>query len=164
MRLLERLRVPRILSALLLISLLISVVIGFGTALMGPATTWAAKLPLGVPRLQEHLSFLHGPVAAVQHFLQQAESYVSGDVPATATPTPAPPASSGVRMTLFTGTRAIVAGLFETVLVFFFCCLRVTSSFVVLSRSYLASATSGRLWISRSKSSKISRSIWSQSP
>jgi predicted PurR-regulated permease PerM len=120
MRLLERLRVPRILSALLLISLLISVVIGFGTALMGPAATWAAKLPLGVPRLQEHLSFLHGPVAAVQHFLQQAESYVSGDVPATATPTPAPPASSGIWMTLFTGTRAIVAGLFETVLVLFF--------------------------------------------
>jgi predicted PurR-regulated permease PerM len=120
MRLLERLRVPRILSALLLISLLISVVIGFGTALMGPAATWAGKLPLGVPRLQEHLSFLRGPVAAVQHFLQQAESYVSGDVPATATPTSAPPASSGIWMTLFTGTRAIVAGLLETVLVLFF--------------------------------------------
>jgi predicted PurR-regulated permease PerM len=69
MRLLGRLRIPRILSALLLIVLLFSVVIAFGTAVAGPAATWAAKLPQGLPRLQEHLSFLRGPVTAVQEFL-----------------------------------------------------------------------------------------------
>lgn len=120
MRLLERLRVPRIIAALLLISLLFSVFIGFGTALVGPAASWATKLPQGVPRLQEHLSFLRGPVAAVQHLIQQAESYVSGDLQATATSTPVAPGSSVIWITLFTGTRDIVAGLFETVLVLFF--------------------------------------------
>jgi predicted PurR-regulated permease PerM len=120
MRLLERLRVPRMLSALLLIGLLFSIVIAFGTVLVGPAATWAAKLPQGVPRLQEHLSFLRGPVAAIQQFMQHAESYVSGDAPATAgTPAAAAP-SSGIWMTLFAGTRAFAGGLFETILVLFF--------------------------------------------
>jgi predicted PurR-regulated permease PerM len=120
MRLLERLRVPRILSALLLIGLLISVVIALGTALVGPAIAWAAKLPLGLPRLQEHLSFLRGPVAAVQEFLQLAESYVSGTAPANATAQAAPQTSSGIWMILFAGTRQFVTGLLETVLVLFF--------------------------------------------
>ncbi len=120
MRLLERLRVPRILGALLLISLLFGVFIGVGTVLVGPAASWATKLPLGVPRLQEHLSFLRGPVAAIQHLLQQAESYVSGDLPSTTASPSAAPAASGIWMTLFTGTRDIAAGLFETVLVLFF--------------------------------------------
>jgi predicted PurR-regulated permease PerM len=120
MRLLERLRVPRILSALLLISLLFGVFIGVGSVLVGPAASWAAKLPLGVPRLQEHLSFLRGPVTAIQHLLQQAESYVSGDLRPTTASVSAAPATSGIWMTLFTGTRDIAAGLFETVLVLFF--------------------------------------------
>ena len=120
MRLLERLRVPRILGALLLIILLFGVFIGVGTVLVGPAGSWAAKLPLGVPRLQEHLSFLRGPVAAIQHLLQQAQSYVSGDVQVAPVNPSTAPAASGIWMTLFAGTRAVAAGLFETVLVLFF--------------------------------------------
>jgi len=120
MRLLERLRVPRILGALLLIGLLFSVVIAFGTALAGPATAWAAKLPQGLPRLQEHLSFLRGPVAAIQQFLQYAENYVSGDVPAAVTAPAAAPAPSGIWMAVLAGARAFVGGLFETILVLFF--------------------------------------------
>jgi predicted PurR-regulated permease PerM len=120
MRLLERWRVPRVLGALLLISLLFGAFIGVGSVLVGPAASWAAKLPLGVPRLQEHLSFLRGPVAAIQHLLQQAESYVSGDLQSTTASPSAAPAASGIWMTLFTGTRDIAAGLFETVLVLFF--------------------------------------------
>jgi AI-2E family transporter len=56
MRLLERLHVPRILAALLLIIALFGTVVGLGAAISGPAGTWAAKLPEGIPRLQERLS------------------------------------------------------------------------------------------------------------
>ena len=45
-----------------------------GEAISGPAGTWAAKLPEGIPRLQERLSFLRAPIATLQHFLQQIEN------------------------------------------------------------------------------------------
>jgi predicted PurR-regulated permease PerM len=119
-RLLERLHVPRILSTLLLISLLFGTLVAFGTALSGPANSWAARLPEGIPRLQEHLSFLRAPIEAVQQFLQRAEGYVSGDAPSTAGTPRAPTIGSSLWVTLFEGTRVFVGGLFETVLVLFF--------------------------------------------
>ena len=119
LRMLERLRVPGILGALLLIGLLFGTIVAFATALSGPAGSWAAKLPEGVPRLQEHLSFLSTPIEAVRQFMQQAEGYVSGD---TSTAGPAQASTIGARLwtTLFAGTRAFVGGLLETILVLFF--------------------------------------------
>ncbi len=49
LRVLERLHVPRILAALLLILALFGMIVGLGTAISGPARTWAAKLPEGIP-------------------------------------------------------------------------------------------------------------------
>ena len=72
-RILQRLRVPRILAALLLILALFGTIVGLGTAISGPAGTWAAKLPEGIPRLQERLSFMREPIDTVQRFLQQVE-------------------------------------------------------------------------------------------
>ena len=56
-RILERLHMPRTIAALLLILTLFGTVVGLGTAISGPAHTWAAKLPEGIPRLQERLIF-----------------------------------------------------------------------------------------------------------
>ena len=61
MRILERWHVPRMLAALLLILAVFGTIVGLGTAIAGPASTWAAKLPEGIPRLQERLSFLQAP-------------------------------------------------------------------------------------------------------
>ena len=120
LRMLERLRVPRMLGALLLIGMLFGTIVAFGTALSGPAATWAAKLPEGVPRLQEHLSFLQAPIEAIRGFLQQAQGYVSGDAPATARPSQTLTIGAGLWTTLFSGTRAFVGGFLETILVLFF--------------------------------------------
>jgi hypothetical protein len=54
LRLLERLHIPRMLGAFLLIALLFGTIVAFVTGMSGPASSWAAKLPEGVPRLQEH--------------------------------------------------------------------------------------------------------------
>jgi predicted PurR-regulated permease PerM len=56
LRILEGLHVPRMLAALLLILVLFGTIVGLGTAISGPAGIWAAKLPEGIPRLQERLS------------------------------------------------------------------------------------------------------------
>ena len=68
LRILERLHVPRMLAALLLILALFGTIVGLGTAISGPAGTWAAKLPEGIPRLQERLSFMREPINTLHGF------------------------------------------------------------------------------------------------
>jgi predicted PurR-regulated permease PerM len=116
MRLLKRLHVPRVVGALLTILLVVGSLVGFGAALLGPAETWAAKLPEGIPRLGEHLRVLRTPIDALQRILHQAEQAASG--PAGSGTTIAP--QGGLSDALVGGTRALVSGLFTTVLVLFF--------------------------------------------
>jgi len=116
MRILEQLHVPRILAALLLILALFGTIVGVGTAISGPAGTWAAKLPDGIPRLQERLSFMREPINTLQRFLQQVE-----DFGGTGSPPPTAAAQGPTLLTkLFTGTRNFASGLFTTVLFLFF--------------------------------------------
>jgi predicted PurR-regulated permease PerM len=120
LRTLERVHVPRMLGALLLIGLLFGTIVAFGTALSGPAAAWAAKLPQGVPRLQEHLSFLRAPIDAVRQFVQQAQGYVSGDTQPNAGAPQGSSLGAGFWLGLFSGTRTFAGGFLETVLVLFF--------------------------------------------
>jgi predicted PurR-regulated permease PerM len=117
LRVLERLYIPRLPAALLLILALFGTIVGFGTAISGPARTWAAKLPEGIPRLEERLSFMRVPIDTLQLFLQQVE-----DIGATE-PSPNGPVSergAAFLTTLFTGTRHFASGFFTTVLFLFF--------------------------------------------
>jgi len=117
LRILERVHVPRMLAALLLILALFGTIIGLGTAISGPARTWAAKLPEGIPRLQERLSFMREPIDTLQRFLQQVEDFgATGPSPNAAASAP----GSTLLTTLFTGTRNFASGFFTTVLFLFF--------------------------------------------
>ena len=92
---------PRILAALLLILALFGTIVGLGTAISGPARTWAAKLPEGLPRLEERLSFVRAPINTLQRFLQQVEDFGEAE--------PSPNGAVSERgatflMKLFTGT------------------------------------------------------------
>lgn len=106
MRLLERTGIPRALAALAVIAALLALFVGFGAAIVGPAASWAEKLPTGLPRLQEHLNFLSQPIQTLQTFLHQIDG---GDGPAT-----------GLTATLFKGTQHFASGILETLLILFF--------------------------------------------
>ena len=114
---LERLRIPRILAAVLLILTLFGTIVALGTAISGPARTWAAKLPEGIPRLEERLSFVRGPINTLQQFLQQVE-----DIGGTGSSPNGAVSERGAALltTLFTGTRNFASGFFTTVLFLFF--------------------------------------------
>jgi predicted PurR-regulated permease PerM len=116
-RRLERIHVPRAIAALVMITILFVTLVTMGTALSGPAHDWAAKLPEGLPRLRERLSYISGSVESVQHFLQHAESYISVT---TSQAAPSAPISSGLSELLFAGTASFASGLFMTVIVLFF--------------------------------------------
>jgi predicted PurR-regulated permease PerM len=115
MRFLQRWHVPRGLAAAALIILLFGALGGLGTALSGPAASWAEKVPAGLPKLQERLSFLSRPITAFQRLVARAETLNSETKPLAV-------AVEGNRLSdrLLSGTRSAVSGVLETVLVLFF--------------------------------------------
>jgi predicted PurR-regulated permease PerM len=117
LRMLERLHVPRMLAALLLILALFGTIVGLGTAISGPAGAWAAKLPEGIPRLQERLIFMRAPVNAMQRFLQQVEDFGGAAPSANAAASARGPT---LLTRLFTETRNFAGGFFTAVLFLFF--------------------------------------------
>eukprot|EP01037_Dinobryon_pediforme_P007702 gene7702-7763_t len=117
MRLLQRLHVPRALSALVLILLLFGTIVGLVAALSGPAASWAGKLPEGIPRIQEKLSFLAAPINALQLFLRQVENIESAGGQHSILTTSN--GSSFLSM-LFAGTRSLASGLATTILLLYF--------------------------------------------
>jgi predicted PurR-regulated permease PerM len=118
MRILQRLHVPRLAAAVLIILVFFGALAGIGMMLSGPAASWAQKLPSGIPKLQERLSFLSEPIAAFQRLMSRAESLTqlktqSGPLPVTL-------AGAGLSERLLDSTRAVVSGMLEIVLVLFF--------------------------------------------
>jgi predicted PurR-regulated permease PerM len=117
MRAICRLYIPRPVGAALVIGLVVFSLAGLGTALSVPAASWAAKLPTGIPRLEEHLSFLSAPLDTLQRVLRQAELVSEGQPHGT--PTVAVQGSGFLNRIIF-GTRDIADGLFTTLLLLFF--------------------------------------------
>ena len=111
---LARLHVPRILGALLLVAAVLALVVGLGTAISGPAASWAAKLPESLPRLFQRLKLLEAPFAALQHFWQQIADFAGWQQGADSSP------GTALLAKLLTGTRSFASGFFTTLLFLFF--------------------------------------------
>lgn len=119
-RALERLRLPRLIGALLTIVLLCALIAGFAAALVGPAKDWAAKLPEGLPRLEQHLSGLRDPIDALRNLLHRAERVADATAANPAPVAVAVQPKPDLAQSLFSGTRVVLAELFTTILLLFF--------------------------------------------
>ena len=117
LRFLTRWRVPKAAAALILIVALFATIVGVGAAISGPAGVWAAKLPEGIPRLQERLSFVREPIDTLQRFLARFGALGAGDGRSAAAGSLD---SAHIVETLFAGARSFAAGLFTTVLFLYF--------------------------------------------
>ena len=117
MRALERIHLPNGIAAVLIILVLFGTLGGLGAALSGPAASWAQKLPSGIPKLQQRLSFLSRPFAAVEKLADKAQGVTQGNQPK---PVPVAVQGSGLSDQLLTGTRSFASGFFETAVVLFF--------------------------------------------
>ncbi|MEY9108230.1 putative PurR-regulated permease PerM [Bradyrhizobium yuanmingense] len=116
--LLDRIGLPRAIGALLAILVVVGALVGFVAALSLPAATWAEKLPEGLPRLETHLVVLKRPIEALQKVIQQAEHVA--DAPDRKGAIVSVRRDLGLTGALFAGTRAVIDGLFTTVLVLYF--------------------------------------------
>ena len=112
MRILARVRLPRPLAALILIIGIFAALVSIGTALSGPATAWAEKLPGGIAKLSERMSFLAPTIRSVQNFLHQIDSLGQQGAAAATGPS--------IASMLFKGAQHFASGFFETLLVLFF--------------------------------------------
>jgi len=117
-RLLGRLHLPRAVGALFTVFLVIGALVGLVAALSVPATTWAERLPEGIPRLEAHLRLVSGPIQALQKVIQQAEQ--AADAPPGKGSIVSVRRDLGITGVLFAGTRSVLDGLFTTVLVLYF--------------------------------------------
>jgi predicted PurR-regulated permease PerM len=118
MRLLERLYLPRGLAALVIILIQFAAFAGLGTFLLGPATSWAQKLPDGIPKPQERLDFLSQPIASFQKFVNGAQDLAPvGE----AKPRSVKVQGTGLSEQLLNGTRSVVTVCSKSCSCCFFC-------------------------------------------
>ena len=117
-RLMGRVHLPRAVGALLTVLLVIGALVGLVAALSVPASTWAERLPEGIPRLEGHLEVIKGPIQTLQKLIQQAEQ--AADAPPSRGSIVSVRRDLGLTGALFAGTRSVLDGLFTTVLVLYF--------------------------------------------
>ncbi len=118
MRLLEAVRIPRVIAALVAIGALFSLLAGLGTALSGPAADWAGKLPHSVSRIEERLRLVKRPMDILLVLTKQADSLMGA--PKIAGAASIEVKGPGLADTLFAGTRTLATGVFTTSLLLFF--------------------------------------------
>ncbi len=135
----EKLRLPRMLGAVILIAVLFSAIGGVGYAISVPAAGWIAKAPQSLPTLQAKLSFLRRPIAMfeggmqeMQKLMQDSGAARGGGEQQSAAPAPTPPAPQpdarpsspsapvGMGLTVLAGTRSILGQAMTLVIVLFF--------------------------------------------
>ncbi|WP_422862862.1 AI-2E family transporter [Endosaccharibacter trunci] len=119
----NRLHIPKVLAALLLIGLLFGVVGAIGTAISVPASGWISRAPESLPALQHKLSFLNHPIHALQTGMDKVGRLFEGGGGGTRVVTVQQAGSPGltsVGSSILIGTRAFLGQLFSMLLMLFF--------------------------------------------
>lgn len=98
--------------------LLIILLTAFISTLAGPAADWAGKLPKAMPEVERKLAILHRPINAIHSAFEGILSFTAGGV--SPFPESSAARSPNIVGVLLTGTAAIVAGLFTTLVVLFY--------------------------------------------
>ncbi len=119
----DRLRLPAMLAALLLIVALFALLMGALAALSVPASTWIGKAPQSLQELQHRLGGALGqPIAFVRHGMDQFQSVMQSQPPQGQQTVAVQQQSGlgGVGLTILQGTRAALGQVFTLAIMLFF--------------------------------------------
>jgi predicted PurR-regulated permease PerM len=116
-RLMERVRVPRAIGAIVSVLLVLTLFGGTISVLAGPAAAWAGKLPEAIPKLRDSLGFLQAPIDSFQAMMKQVEGLAGGEGGTSQGPSVRPYSVVGA---LFSGTAAATSGMLTTLLILFY--------------------------------------------
>jgi predicted PurR-regulated permease PerM len=100
--LLERIRVPKPVGALIALGVLLSVFVGLGMLLSSPAARWASELPQAWPQLQQKFAFLKDPIEHIQRTLDQMGVHLESPSALLSNPI-------GMVTAVFSGTGTVAA-------------------------------------------------------
>lgn len=115
MKLMKRLHVPRLIAALLAVAMLLGIIFVLVELLSSPASEWAHRLPEGLPRLQQRVSFISQPINTLTGLFKHAQSAVVGNAH------PQPSAGGlDVKQMLFSTAHHFASGFVWTFLLLFF--------------------------------------------
>ncbi len=117
-RLLTRLRLPKSVAAIILIAAFFGIIGGLGFGLSGPASTWLAKAPESMARLEHRLTALRRPVDRFLNVTHEVEQMTEAPADKGAPAVTVRTASLG--QYLFSSTRSFVAGIGVTVVLLYF--------------------------------------------
>ncbi len=117
MRALAKLRIPKAISAILVIVMLFGVLAGLGFSLSGPAASWISKAPDSLSRLESRLFIFKQPIAQLQSATKQVEKIAEGTPADTPSVTVTGP---GLGSFLLSGTRSMLVGLGTMMVLLFF--------------------------------------------
>ncbi|GAB2177029.1 AI-2E family transporter [Dongia sp. agr-C8] len=115
-RMLGRWKMPRAVGAVAAMLVLAAVLVALGFLLSMPAASLAEAITQGLPRLEERLRFLQGPISDLQAFLAKAQEVAGGGNGEN----PVAIEKIGVFGFIFSGTRAAIEGLLTTGIILFF--------------------------------------------
>lgn len=133
----EKLHLPRMLGAVILIGVVFSAIGGVGYAISVPAAGWIARAPQSLPTLQAKLSFMRRPIAMFEGGMQQMQRLMQDSssardtaptsavaaAPAAAGQVPQPVSlsqGSGVGLSVLAGTRSFLGQAMTLVVMLFF--------------------------------------------
>jgi predicted PurR-regulated permease PerM len=120
----HRLRLPRTLSALVLILALFCLVGGIGAAISVPASGWIARAPQSLPTLEKKLGFLREPINLAQSGLKQLANLLGEDrrpaEPQAPSSVPTISNLGSVGGAILLGTGAALGKVFTVLLLLFF--------------------------------------------
>jgi predicted PurR-regulated permease PerM len=121
----RRLRIPRVIAALVLIFAVFTVVWAVGYLVVVPASSWIAKIPQSMPTLIERLSFVQRPIKILEEGLKAFQEAVPSDgaqkIVEVKQSTDVGGKMLGIGSTVLAGGRAFVGqGLTVMLLLFFF--------------------------------------------
>jgi predicted PurR-regulated permease PerM len=124
-----KLRLPAALASLLLILALFAVVSGLAAAVSLPASNWIGRAPEALPKLQQKLGPLQGPIQYMQSGIQKLEHLMEpssgqqqngqGQQGQTVTVRQSS-GLGGLGMSVLNGTRAFLGKFFTVVVILFF--------------------------------------------
>jgi predicted PurR-regulated permease PerM len=112
-KVLERIRIPKVVGALFSLLLLLGVFVGLGALLSSPASRWAAQLPQAWPMLQQRFAVLQQPVAHLHRVLDSMGIHFDGGDSFLSHPV-------SMVTAVFSGTGTVASNLLETLLVLFY--------------------------------------------
>lgn len=118
LRALENLYIPRILAALIIVIVFVAAIATLGYVVVSAITAWVPEVPQMLPKIQERLRFVSGPMASLQRVFEHIQSLAPGGGGGGARQVAVQNTTISER--ILSGVREVGGGAFEMVLVLFF--------------------------------------------